>query len=127
MNLSLAGDIAAVMPMVIASGLLRSLCTITVPPDVFDEGGAPDPSAEYEPLAGHSDIACMKAPIDASETKTLDEILSRNLSRVVLDAYYPDIETRMRAVIDGIEHDIVGVESDSQHQYTRLTVSKVEI
>lgn len=127
MNQSIEPSIEAVMPELRRSGLLSSLCTITTPPGTFDAGGAPDPNAAYQDLAGHVNIPCMKAPIDASETKTLDEILSRNLSRMLLNDYYPEIIANYRAVVDGVDYDVLGVEHDSQHRMTRLTVSKVAI
>lgn len=130
MNQSVLPSIAAVMPAVRASGLLVSLCTITVPPDstTFDEGGAPDPNVAYIDLAGHVDIPCMDAPIhtggggSVTEVKSMQDIQAVNLRIVVLDDYYPAIIPDYRAVVDGVVYDIVNAENDSQRQYTHLTL-----
>jgi hypothetical protein len=124
------------MPIVRASGLLVSLCTITVPPtgaDAFDDGGARNPNVPYVPLAGHIDIPCTAPPINTgdsvspSEIKALEQIEAVNLVHVLLDDYYPSIISDYRAVIDGVNWDIVNVESDSQKQMTRLAVKKATI
>lgn len=133
MNQEMALGIADVMPAVRASGLLVSLCTITVPPGVSDNGGAPDPNAPYTNLPGHIDLPCISSPLVAGdfpaleEVKSMTEILTKNMRHVLLDSYYPDIETIHRAVVDGVEYDIITSEADSQSQMTRLAVQKVTI
>jgi hypothetical protein len=131
MNQSIAVDIARVMPEVAASGLLTSLCTITVPPRApgdIDAGGAPDPAAPYTNLSGHVDIPCTAAALSSgdsvqpTEVKTLSEILAKNMLHVLLGGYYPTIIADYRAVVDGIVYDIVGVENDSQGVQTRLAL-----
>lgn len=128
MNQSIAVDIARVMPEVAASGLLTSLCTITVPPGDLDAGGAPDPAAPYTDLTGHVDIPCTAAALSSgdsvqpTEVKTLSEILAKNMLHVLLGGYYPTIIADYRAVVDGIVYDIVGVENDSQGVQTRLAL-----
>ncbi len=129
MNQSNTDSIAAVMPAVIASGLLISLCTITVPPAVFDAGGAPNPNAPYTDLSGHVNIPCISSPLNTggdqvnpTEIKSLAEILAKQLRHVLLDGYYPDIIADYRATVDGVVYDILAVESDSQHTQTRLAV-----
>ncbi len=120
------------MPIVRASGLLVSLCTIQTPSGNLDAGGAPD--GLYVDVPGLQGIACTAPPsglsssITATEIKALDQILSLNPSHVLLDGWYPQIKpttapgSGMRAVIDGVPMDILGAESDSQHQMTRMEV-----
>lgn len=128
MNQSTVMDLDAIMPAVRATGLLVSLCTITVPPQVFDAGGAPDPTAPYVDLAGHIDIPCMCAPINTgdnvspSEVKSMQEIMAIADRHVLLDDYYPAIIEDYRAVIDGVVYDVTEVESDSQAKMTRMAV-----
>lgn len=106
---------------------MTSLCTITVPPHVFDDGGAPDPNAPYTPLAGHENIPCTAPPpsearVQATEIKDLAEIMSKSFRHVLLGGYFPLIISDYRALIDGVEYDILGVEDDSQYRMTRLGV-----
>lgn len=124
-------DIAAVMPAVLATGLLSSLCTITVSTDTFDAGGAPVASAAYVPVAGMVDIPCTAPPLMtndrmvASEVKRLEEIRSEDSRHVLLGGYYPAITDEHRALIDGVEFDIVNTEWDSQKVMTRIAVERV--
>ena len=133
MNQDIEVDLAAVMPAVLESGLLSSLCTITIPPHVFDAGGAPDPSAAYTPLAGHENIPCTAPPIQTgdstsqTEQKSMTEILARSVLHVLLGGWYPAIIADYRAVIDGAVYDVTNVESDSQHRMTRLAVQAVTL
>lgn len=133
MNQSTGFDIAGVMEAVRSSGLLVSLCTITTPPGVFDDGGAPDPTAPYVVLAGHVDIPCINAPIKTSdsvapsEQKSMQEIMAVEQRHVLLDDYYPLIIVDYRATIGGVVYDIVEVESDSQSQMTRMALQLATI
>jgi hypothetical protein len=132
-NQGIAGGIAAVMPAVLECGLMTSLCTITVPPHIFGPSGAPDPTAAYTVLPGHQDIPCTAPPLSIGETvqpteiKEIAEIYAKNMLHVLLGGYYPQIIADYRAIINGIEYDIVGVESDSQKQMTRLAVQVVTV
>lgn len=122
--------IAAVMPSALATGLFVSLCDIQQPSGVFGASGAPD--GNYTDVSGLTGIACMKAPpsikrLTAMEQNSVPTILSVNQSHVLLDAYYPAIQTGYRAVVDSIAYDIKGVESDSQRVMTRLRVELVSL
>ena len=127
MTQGLAYEIASVIPAVLDSGLLVSLCTIQEPSGNIIEAGVPD--GTYVNVSGMVDIPCTAPPpsearIAATEVKALAEIMSLNIHHVLLGGYYPAIETNTewRAVIDGIDYDILGAESDSQKQMTRLAV-----
>lgn len=129
MNQSLIPDIEAVMPAVIATGLLVSLFTAQAPSGVLGPTGAPDGS--YVNVAGLVNIACTAPPpsearIQATETKALAEIASAELHHVLLDAWYSALDLGWRdgwrAVVDGVAYDILGVESDSQMQMTRVSI-----
>ena len=43
---------------------------------------------------------------------------------MLLEGYFPQIIKNQRAVIDGAAWDIIGVESDSQRQMTRIEVQE---
>lgn len=126
--------IAAVMPAARATGLMVSLMTVQAPDGILGPSGAP--SGDFLPVAGLIDIACMNAPQPPSEIKlgsmeyrTPTEVTAQSERHVLLDNYYPTLETNWRygarAVIDGAKYNICGVESDSQHTQTRVKLEVV--
>ena len=128
---SISAMIQRVMPLVIASGLCKSLCTIQQPSGTLDTMGSPD--RVYVNVAGLVNLTCMAAPLNVgtpsvSETKTMSEVLACNNGHVFLPSYHPEIvdgyKAGWRAIIDGIAYDILGAENDSQATQTRM---KVEI
>lgn len=125
----MAYSVAAVMPAALATGLFVSLCTIERPDGILIDAG--QPSGNYVNVAGLVNLKCMDAPasdirVQASEVKTLESIQDFSPQHVLLQGYYPQIEVGVgqgwRAVIDGVTLDILGVESDSQRQMTRMEV-----
>ena len=127
------------MDVVSASGLLSSLCTCQAPSGVFDDSGAPD--GNYVDVSGLVNIPCTAPPpsdarIQATEVRALAEITAAELHHVLLDNYYPAIDLGWRGgwrlmlgdndgegnLINGFAYDIMGVESDSQEQLTRIEV-----
>lgn len=111
------------MPQATATGLFVSLCTIQQPNITLDAAGAP----LYNPptnVPGMVDIPCMDEPpgmrIQATEVKALAEIGAKLMRHVLLSGYYPLVIPSMWAVVDGVTYDILGAESDSQNQQTRL-------
>ena len=134
MNQSLSYEIAAVMPAAIATGLFVSLCTIQSPSGTVDAAGAPD--GLYNDVAGLVAIPCVdavpsEARIQATEMKTLADVLGRGLRHCTLDGYYPAIligwRQGWRAVVDGTTYDILGAEPDSQATQTRLQLQQVTL
>lgn len=138
-----AAGIAGVMAEVIATGLLSSLCTITVPPTdeaSFDAGGALKPDAVWPVLAGHSNIRCTAPPMQTNDTlwatriKMVEQDQSKNARHVLLEGYYPallptsaGVVPTLRATIDGVVYEVMNGESDSQHQMIRLAIQLVTI
>jgi len=125
--------IPTVMPTAIASGLAVSFCSISAPSGAFTPGGEPvTGSGSYMPVAGLQNIPCMDAPpsvvrVQATEQKTESEILSLQFRHVWLTGYYPQIPTNdanWQAMITNangtLVYDLLGAESDSQLQMTRL-------
>lgn len=126
--------ITGIMAEVLATGLLVSLCTVQSPPTTFSASGAP--TGSYVDVPGLVGIRCMNAPsriarIGATEERTEAQITDSNDGHVLLEGYYPTLDAGWRdgwrAVIDGTDYDIRGVESDSQAQMTRVAVMVVTI
>jgi hypothetical protein len=48
---------------------------------------------------------------------------------MLLDDYYPAVESNwrygVRAVIDGVQYNVAGAESDSQHTQTRVALNVI--
>ncbi len=134
MNQAFSYELDGIMPAVIATGLLSSLFTAQSPSTVLGGTGAPD--GTYSNVAGLIDIACTAPPlafgdtsIRATEMKTLAEIEAAGFLHVLLDSIYPALKDGWRggwrAVIDGTDYDIMGVENDSQGKMTRVSVRLV--
>lgn len=73
-------------------------------------------------------IPCRMAPMSvtvASEREQrTDALIEQSTKYVVkLNGYYPEIQPRlMRAVVDGVPYLIRGMDSDSEHMFSRLFV-----
>lgn len=132
MNLTIQSLIAEVMPNAIASGLMVSTCSIQAPSGSFDAGGAP--VGGYVPVAGLQGIQCMSAQpgarVLAGEAKAATQVLSTQFRHVLLAGWYPAIPSSnagWQAVVDGVTWDILGAESDSQSQMTRMELRIAQI
>ncbi len=102
---------------------LPSLCTIqTVTSTMDDHGHGTKVGTNVVGLIG---IHCQMKPIKASEVRTSDLVVSANAFRVALLTYAPTITNLMWAIVDGVTYNILGVEHDSQHAMTYLTVELV--
>ena len=130
---SILDDVQQVMKDAVDTGLFWKRGTVTVPPDVFDAGGAPDPVAPYVPLYGHENILCMDAPLQTgtsvtpSERKELPEVYAKTSRHILLAGYYPLILQSYRWLMDGVKYDITNVDNDSQDSQTRLAVQVVTV
>jgi hypothetical protein len=126
--------ILGVMPAVIATGLLVSLATFQSPSQDFDSAGAWD--GNWANVTGLVNIPCTAPPkspteITATENLALAEIVAAEWHHVLLNAWYPQLDAgwrgdgtpagAWRVLIDGFAYEVVGVESDSQMQMTRVT------
>jgi hypothetical protein len=135
-------EIEAVMPAAIDSTLMASLCTIFQPDGVLV--GAGQPSGNYVAISGATAVPCMDAPrstgerLSADEMKAIPEIQARVFRHVLLSGFYGDVipwgdagaRPTLRAVITGpdsvaVTYEVLGVESDSQQQMTRLSLHQV--
>ena len=117
------------MPQAIATGLFVSLFTAQKPSGNLGPSGAPD--GTYVNVSGLVDIPCTAPPpsdarIQATEVRELEVIISSQLKHVLLNGYYPALESGIQsgwqAIIDGTTYICLGAESDSQGQLTRVEV-----
>src|SRR5579859_6824786 len=108
MNWGVQNEIKRVMPAVITSTLLASLCTIQNPSQAASASGQPSLGGRTN-VAGCVNIACQLAPLlpDSARAMAADEIKNIEFTeemtvfRVLLNAYYPQIQQKHIAVIDG--------------------------
>lgn len=127
----------AVVPAVLASGIVNSLATFQAPSGVLTADGSPD--GTYIDVAGYVGIRCMDAAtsnstISAKERKTETEIESDNTEHVWLAGFYPEIagHTEWQVIVtdaggNAITYDVLGAENDSQAKTTRVLVQKATV
>ena len=124
---SLQFDVAAVMPLAVATGLFVSLCTLQAPTGGKTPDGLPDNT--FANVAGLINIPCMAAvlapgSIEATEVKELEDILAKSFRHITLNGYYPQVidgaALGWRVTVDGVVMDLLGAEQDSQNTQTRL-------
>jgi hypothetical protein len=121
--------IGDVMARALATGLFVSTCMFEAPDGLLTDAG--QPSGNFATVAGLEAIRCMAMPMSqtgilANEMKGLKDVMASAPRHVLLDGWYPQIEGGVangwRAVIDDITFDVMGSESDSQGQMTRISV-----
>jgi len=125
--------ISQVMPAARATGLFVSRASFTKAPDT--QGPTGNPTDDWQPVSGMQDLPCMDAPEklfspSATEARNMAEILSESYRHVLMDRYYANLvnasENGWRAIIDGVEYDILSTEADSQRTQTRIRLQRVE-
>ena len=141
----LAYELAEVMPEANRTGLfITTLCTVELPSGNVGGSGAPD--GLFVDLAGVVGIECMSAPpssarIQATDVKSLEEIMSIGLRHVLLMGYFPQIVGAVQAgaravlttfdadgnLVDTTAYDVLGAEADSQIQMTRMELKFASI
>lgn len=134
-SVSLAGVVQAVE----AAGLFVSLATVLQATNTQDALGQVDlTDSGFAALAGCTNIPCMRAPLsigrptaDSNSTPTMSE--SHNEFHVLLDGYFGQIPEAdaslgdLKIVIDGVAHQLCGVESDSQFTMTRIRCKQLAV
>lgn len=96
-------------------------CTIQSKTVATDQYGTP--TETWSTVAAN--IPCSIAPIvveniRAYERTDEDKTVLMNPHRITLQGRWPQVATSMRAVVNGSNWDINGVEHDSQGVYTRI-------
>ncbi len=141
----LTQELNAVMPAALETGLFQTtLCTVQLPSGIIGPSGAPD--GTFVDLTGVVDIQCMSAPpssarIQATDVKSLEEVMNLGLRHVLLSGYFPQIVPATAAgaravmktfddfgtLVDTTNYDILGAEADSQIAMTRLEIKFASI
>ena len=128
-----------VMPMVRRSGLLASLATFQQPAGATTEDPAGNLDDSGFPLGVWQDVAGLVAipsmfsttatggnSSGANSAKSLQETQQNAPKMLVLDDRYPAAEqgwrNGWRVLVDGVAYDVMGIEGDSQGQYTHCLV-----
>src|SRR5688572_25395904 len=94
-----------------------SLCTVKVPSTTQDPNTG-QPVREWPTdLAGVIDVPCRKAPFiedrpSNREVRENQQTTQFTQAHVIMKGYFSTILPEMRAVVDGVAYDILGVESD---------------
>ncbi len=105
-----------------------STCTIQVATETPDALGQPIPA--WADVVGLVALPCAVAPFggstEASQHNRSDSIIDAATHAIAIAGYYPTIVNKMRAVVAGMNYDIVGAETDSHAKMTRLRVVLVE-
>jgi hypothetical protein len=124
---TLTRELKQVMPEAAKTGLFVSFCTIQQPDGNVGPSGAP--SNVFVNVIGLVNIACIDAVpsqlrIQATELRTLADIMSKSLRHVLLNGYFPQLlagqQQGWRAIVDGVTYTLMGVEFDSQNTQSRL-------
>ena len=132
MNQSIIADVSLVVPEALAAGMFPNLCTIQAAATGLNAMGAPI-MTPFADVSGLVDIPCHSAPPaiedvrGSDEFRRIDRTDTRNMRHVLLAGYYPQVQLKMRAVVDGQPWNIVGVESDAFNSQTRLMVQDYEL
>ncbi len=130
MNQSNNLELSSVLDVVRANGLFVSLVTIRQPPAVLLPLNQVDlDPAAFTPVAGLENLRCMKSPLQYGipreyERRRVNYIEESEHYHVLIDGYYPAIQQRQQALVDGLPYDILTVESDSQRVMTRLAIQE---
>lgn len=108
-----------------------SVCSIQTVVNTVSDSNQPIRTGQT-PVPSLQRIPCRLGPL--SETSVADkEVRDPSVTSFVkrrdlkLDGYYPEIAPGMEAVVDGVTYPIVGMDSDSQFQFTRLLLEVIGI
>lgn len=105
--------------------LFPSLCAVEAKTVTADEFG--QEVETWEVVAGMTLIPCAIAPLSAIERQAAGYTITDQVWHVLMTGDYPEITTRHRLLIDGVEYDIDGAEVALQGALTRLTVQRTGI
>jgi hypothetical protein len=137
------GEVLAQPVKEVAQDLLfDSLITVQQARNLTDALGQVDyTNTGFANIAGVVDVPCMRSPasqarIIGGQTDTPTQMESFNLYHVLLQGYFPQIPEpvqgrgELRAIIDGVQHEVLAVEKSSQlatANQTRLQVRQVAV
>lgn len=78
-------------------------------------------------VAGLVDLPCRCAPKSATENKGERLTFEQSSFTIAIAGHYPAILPKMRAVVDGVNYDILGVRSDDEQKTTSLDAQVVKL
>jgi head-tail adaptor len=82
-----------------------------------------------QPIEGwqdlHTGVPCALAPVSAQESQAQSGPYAVATHKVALAGPYPDVEPRMRVLVDGAAYPIEGVQRDSRGATATLLVRRV--
>lgn len=76
-------------------------------------------------FAGHVDLNCRIAPSGGREFRRQNQTYLMSTHKIALKGNYPNINEKMRAVVNGVNYDILQVDHDGQDVSTNLLVELV--
>ncbi len=134
MNQTFATSLTQFVPRMLASGLLKSLCTIRTEVLTQDSFGALVSQVPPVYTVLHANIPCaigivasITVPRVGTETRTEDLTQVSKEREVILGGLYDDITTDMQALVDGVAYNILRTVRDSQGTFTELGVELVTV
>lgn len=98
-------------------------CTIQEATETRTDSGAVVPT--WSNLAGHVDLTAALDMVTASERRNPWGTYAEASHVIALLGHYPNITNDHRAVVEGTNYDILGVEHDALSQLTYLPVRRV--
>lgn len=127
MNQSLGYELDAVMPQAVDTGLFEAaaICTIKKRSNTVS-GLGQVVMTNYQPVAGLVNLDCMFSiqrpalPNQGATQRTQQQFNTETQYHILLTGYYPQIQQQNLANVNGVDYEIMAVESDSQQQMTRL-------
>ena len=132
MNQNVIADFSTIVPALLASGLLPSLCTIRTEVLVQDSIGALVSQSPPVYTIIHADIhCCIGIPGSAFSSGAGTEKRSHDLTavskerEVILGGLFDDVTPSMQALVDGVGYNILRVVRDSQGTFTELGVELI--
>lgn len=100
--------------------------TVQIQAATVTQDAANQPIESWAPLAGHEAIGAIWNPTGGSEPRTNEQTLIITTPTLGLRGYWPAITEQMRAVLAGVDYNIIRVWHDSQESATYLALERVE-
>jgi len=103
--------------------------TVTIQQYTATQNAVGEEVKTWANVAGHVDLPCVIATpgmgSSGNESKRPDGTVSIWPRRIAIAAIYANITTKMRAVLGGVNYDILAVHHDSHSNMTSLDVEVV--
>ncbi len=115
---------------IIHPGMLAALpnhypATCTIQGATTTQSGTGALSQSWANVTGLVSLPCRLAPVNATEVRQATGTFAEATHTIALAGYYSAIVETQRAVVGGVNYDIVGVQHDGNSKSTRLLVRLV--